>query len=150
MDGGAAVRKLICFIVALVAAAATAFELTWTSVDGGGTTWSRGGGFTLGATIGQPDAGPAAGGGFHLQGGFWSAVSDEPGWTVPALRIAIAVGQPHVYWPAGATNWVLKLSPDPRVPVWGLDTNQPVLIGSEWRVPAGTATGAVYRLEMIP
>jgi len=54
------------------------FDLSWYTIDGGGGT-STGGGFELGGTIGQPDAGPAGGpmtgGGFELVGGFWAGVS---------------------------------------------------------------------------
>src|SRR5262245_43543701 len=47
-------------------------DLSWNTVDGGGRTFSTGGGFELGATIGQPDAGaPMTGGNFVLAGGFW-------------------------------------------------------------------------------
>lgn len=47
------------------------FSIDWYTVDGGGGT-STGGGWTLSATIGQPDAGNAAGGTFDLAGGFWA------------------------------------------------------------------------------
>ena len=48
-------------------------DLTWWTVDGGGGGASTGGSYSLGGTIGQPDAGPAlAGGGtYTLVGGFW-------------------------------------------------------------------------------
>lgn len=39
------------------------YDLTWNSVDGGGVTFASGGGYELGATLGQPDAALAAGGG---------------------------------------------------------------------------------------
>jgi len=45
--------------------------ITWWTVDGGGHTWSSGGHYTLGGTIGQPDAGYLAGGAYTLGGGFW-------------------------------------------------------------------------------
>ena len=32
------------------------YNLTWNSVDGGGATFSSGGGYLLGGTAGQPDA----------------------------------------------------------------------------------------------
>jgi hypothetical protein len=41
----------------------------WT-VDGGGAL-SSGGGYQLGGTAGQPDAGEMTGGGYTLGGGFW-------------------------------------------------------------------------------
>jgi hypothetical protein len=47
------------------------YDLTWSTIDGGGATYSTGGGYTLGGTIGQPDAGLLTGGGYSLGGGFW-------------------------------------------------------------------------------
>ncbi|MCI0399326.1 MAG: hypothetical protein L0332_09460 [Chloroflexi bacterium] len=47
------------------------FDLSWNSLDGGGATFSSGGGYSLGGTIGQADAGPAGGGAYTLEGGFW-------------------------------------------------------------------------------
>jgi hypothetical protein len=50
------------------------YDLSWSTVDGGGQTWSTGGVYSLGGTIGQPDAGSEHGGGnYELQGGFWHA-----------------------------------------------------------------------------
>ena len=40
-------------------------------VAGGGTTFSTGGRFTLGSTLGQPVAGPLTGSRYSIQGGFW-------------------------------------------------------------------------------
>ncbi len=48
------------------------YGIPWWTVDGGGETWSRGGGYRLGATIGQPDANVLEGGAYTLAGGFWS------------------------------------------------------------------------------
>ena len=47
------------------------YTLDWWTVDGGGHAFSEGGGYTLGGTIGQPDAGVMAGDPYTLQGGFW-------------------------------------------------------------------------------
>lgn len=47
------------------------YDLTWSTLDGGGYTFSVGGGYQLGGTIGQPDAGALSGGGYTLSGGFW-------------------------------------------------------------------------------
>jgi hypothetical protein len=47
------------------------YDLTWSTIDGGGGA-SSGGGYTLMGTIGQPDAGMLTGGGYTLSGGFWS------------------------------------------------------------------------------
>jgi hypothetical protein len=47
------------------------YDLSWWTVDGGGQTFSSGGGYTLGGTAGQPDPGLLTGGGYALGGGFW-------------------------------------------------------------------------------
>ena len=51
------------------------YELTWSTIDGGGETFSTGGDYELGGTIGQPDAGEMTGGppeaDYALTGGFW-------------------------------------------------------------------------------
>ncbi|HEY77478.1 MAG TPA: hypothetical protein G4O00_15080 [Thermoflexia bacterium] len=48
------------------------YDLSWYTVDNGGYTFSSGGDYTLGGTVGQPDAGAAmTGGGYTLVGGFW-------------------------------------------------------------------------------
>lgn len=47
------------------------YDLSWHTVDGGGVMRSSVGDFELSGTIGQPDAGTAAGGDFTLTGGFW-------------------------------------------------------------------------------
>ena len=54
------------------AGAGAPYELTWYTIDGGGSTFSAGGGYTLGGTAGQPDPGLLAGGGYTLAGGFWA------------------------------------------------------------------------------
>ena len=48
-----------------------AFSVNWWTVDGGGGALSSGPGYSLGATIGQPDAGVLSGPGYILAGGFW-------------------------------------------------------------------------------
>ncbi len=51
------------------------YDLNWWTVDGGGYTWSEGSGYTLGGTVGQPDAGALSGGGYTLAGGFWGGAA---------------------------------------------------------------------------
>jgi len=55
----------------VVAQTGGGYDLTWSTVDGGGATWSTGGGYALGGTAGQPDAGLLTGGSYTLAGGFW-------------------------------------------------------------------------------
>lgn len=71
------------FVLGLMGAVAYAqvagsFDLSWNTVDGGGGTSSIGGPYSLGGTIGQPDAGTLSGGSFTLDGGFWAAVAGTP------------------------------------------------------------------------
>jgi hypothetical protein len=54
------------------AKAAQSYELSWWTVDGGGSTSVSSEGYTLSGTIGQPDAGAASGGSYTLTGGFWA------------------------------------------------------------------------------
>lgn len=46
--------------------------ITWNSIDGGGAAFATaGGGYRLGGTIGQHDAGALTSGAYRLGGGFW-------------------------------------------------------------------------------
>ncbi len=70
---------LVALLVLLLSGIALAqtgdgYDLSWSTVDGGGYTFSTGAGYTLGCTIGQPDAGEMSGGGHTLQGGFWGSI----------------------------------------------------------------------------
>ena len=67
-------RLLILCAVMASPAAAQPFSMTWFSVDAGVSETSTGAGFSLQATVGQPDAMDMVmvGGGFSLQGGFWA------------------------------------------------------------------------------
>ncbi|MCK4660109.1 MAG: hypothetical protein KAV82_11360 [Phycisphaerae bacterium] len=57
------------------------YIIDWHTMDGGGEMFSTGGGFELGGTIGQPDAGVMTDGDkqgtFTLTGGFWAGVSTD-------------------------------------------------------------------------
>ena len=61
------------------------YDLTWSTIDGGGATWSEGGGYSLGGTIGQPDAGVLSGGGYTLAGGFWGGAVARYGIYLPLV-----------------------------------------------------------------
>jgi hypothetical protein len=49
------------------------YSLDWYTIDGSGGS-SSGGGYSLGGTLGQPDAGLLGGGSYTLNGGFWGGV----------------------------------------------------------------------------
>jgi hypothetical protein len=73
-------RSAIAFLIAagLPAIAAHAqLSITWVTIDGGGGV-SQGAGFTLGCTVGQPDASPPMiGSGFTFRGGFWASAPSQ-------------------------------------------------------------------------
>jgi len=62
---------VICLAILVVSARAQSYEITWSTIDGGGVMRSTGGDFEMSGTIGQPDAGTLNGGDFQLSGGFW-------------------------------------------------------------------------------
>ncbi|MBN1485582.1 MAG: hypothetical protein JXA37_12770 [Chloroflexia bacterium] len=58
-------------------AQSAAYSLDWWTVDGGGCAFNTAGGYRLGGTAGQPDAGPLlSGGDYTLAGGFWHAAAE--------------------------------------------------------------------------
>ena len=70
-------KQIILMTTLLMTAAVSAQpSVPWFTIDGGGQTFSTGGAFEIGGTIGQPDAGspasPMAGGVFQIVGGFWA------------------------------------------------------------------------------
>ena len=68
-----------CTTLALAGPSGGSFEITWYTIDAGGTNNASGGNFSLSGTIGQPDAGAVmTGGQFSLAGGFWPGVSNGP------------------------------------------------------------------------
>ena len=87
-----AIKKgLLSFLPALVVAAilvgvasaqSGGYDLSWWTVDGGGGVLSQGG-YSLHATVGQPDAGPTLQSGeYTLLGGFWPSSAATGGYAV--------------------------------------------------------------------
>ena len=60
------------------------YTLTWSTIDGGGVTFATGGSYSVGCTIGQPDAGKLAGGVYTLEGGFWNGTGT---WCQPDCNL---------------------------------------------------------------
>ncbi len=50
------------------AASHSGYSIDWYTIDGGGAT------FSIGGSIGQPDAGSLSGGSYQLNGGFWGGL----------------------------------------------------------------------------
>ncbi|CAN5711058.1 hypothetical protein BH20VER1_BH20VER1_20490 [soil metagenome] len=86
-----AITRLLCVTGLLVLAAAPhsfsqtggVYDLSWHTNDGGGSTSAAGGAYSLGGTIGQPDAGSSSGGTYALTGGFWG-IANQTSATPPA------------------------------------------------------------------
>jgi hypothetical protein len=87
------------------------YDLTWHTNDGGGSTSAAGGLYSLGGTIGQPDAGASNGGVYALSSGFWGATNV----TAPnALQLATAVSR-KIHGAAGTFDVPLPLTGSPGV-----------------------------------
>jgi hypothetical protein len=69
------VSAVLLFASPLLAQVGGPYDLTWSTIDGGGFTFSTAGAYSLGGTAGQPDAGVMAGSTFTLNGGFWGTVA---------------------------------------------------------------------------
>ena len=81
------VAGMLLLPVGLVGLAQGGYELSWWTVDGGGQMYSIGGGYEIGGTIGQPDAGVLTGGGYTLGGGFWQGGAV----TLPSFRVYLPI-----------------------------------------------------------
>ena len=84
---------LVFLLLAGVVLAADGYDLSWWTVDGGGATFSTGGGYTLGGSVGQPDAGALSGGGYSLLGGFWLGAGAQYRLYLPVLLRNRSFGQ---------------------------------------------------------
>lgn len=86
---------LVIFMVSIVSIAQAqsggGYDLTWNTIDSGGYTWSEGGGYALGGTIGQPDAGAILTGEcYALTGGFWHSTTVS----LPYINVSPTSAQP--------------------------------------------------------
>ena len=75
-------RELLCLGLAVLTAvlllrgmvlaqSGGGYDLSWSTVDGGGATFSVGGSYVQGGTVGQPDACMLTGSSYALLGGWW-------------------------------------------------------------------------------
>jgi hypothetical protein len=96
------------FVLTSAPAVLGQYSIPWHTVDGGGATFSTGGTYSLGGTLGQPDAGGAfTGGTYAVAGGFW------PGAAVNQPPLLAAVGDRTVAEAATLTLTVSATDPDP-------------------------------------
>lgn len=68
--GMAGALTLLVLLSSAIAQTGGQYELSWSTIDGGGGR-SIGGPYSLTGTIGQPDAAYSVGGQYELLGGFW-------------------------------------------------------------------------------
>jgi hypothetical protein len=104
-----AVAALLRGGVAAFAQSGGGFDLSWSTIDGGGGT-STGGLYSVSGTIGQPDAGTMSGGNYQLAGGFWGLIATIQTPGSPLLRIDPSGANVVISWPLPATGFVLDQS----------------------------------------
>lgn len=110
---------LLAVLAMLIAGgAAHGLVLNWSTVDGGGTTVSAGGGYRSGSTIGQPDAAVSTAEGVILVGGFWAislarTAAPTPLPTASPTRTRTASPTPSATASSTPTGTHLMRSPTP-------------------------------------
>ena len=85
---------LLIYIVSLfllltspaLAETTTTYDLTWWTVDAGGTSGLASGSYTLSGTAGQPDAGSLSSGAYDLAGGFWGMLMEAIRSFLPMIK----------------------------------------------------------------
>jgi hypothetical protein len=104
LSGGVARSALLAIVAAAWAAtAAAAYDVSWNAIAGGGATFVAGGNYSLGTTIGQEASGPASGGSYNFNGGFWQ--------TTATTLLLQAVASRKVHGLAGTFDLGLGLMP---------------------------------------
>ncbi len=111
------IAVLFSFLASVVLAqSGGGYDLSWSTIDSGGHTFSTGSSYSLGGSIGQPDSSMLTGGSYGLSGGFWGidnvgptavtlqrfAASQPLGFALPALLLLIAV--------MGLAGWRRRIS----------------------------------------
>ena len=71
-------HSLIALLGLPSAALAQPFTLEWSTIDSGGAINLTAGAYTLGDSIGQPDAGTLTAAPYECQGGFWNTDQATP------------------------------------------------------------------------
>ncbi len=138
-----------------IAAGLVTVLVAWSAPDsssrsiasGGGT--SSGGSFTISGTIGQADAGLAAGGAFAVEGGFWGGAYAVQSVAAPFLSIT-GVGANFLFiWSDANGSFVLESANSLTAPVtWTFVPNAPVDSNGQRSVTLpGTSGVRFYRLR---
>jgi len=140
---------IISLLLGVLDARAQSFSIDWFTIDGGGGT-STGGVYSVGGTIGQPDAGKLTGGQFTLDGGFWGidAVIQVSG--SPVLRITrTTTNNIVIAWPLTVGTFQLQQNPAFNTVNWSNVTGTVNVVGSENQVlvPRTLLGNKFYRLQ---
>ena len=99
---------MIALLFVALEARGQSYTIDWSTIDGGGVTFASGGPYSLGGTIGQPDAGVLTGHVNAVTGGFWAwAPASGDCGRLSIRRIGNAV---EVSWPADNNGCVLEQS----------------------------------------
>jgi hypothetical protein len=138
---------LIC-LFALSAQAQTNYAIPWFKIGGGGAMQSTGGVYTLSGTIGQADAGRAAGGSYRSEGGFWGIAVQQAGF--PPLSITPSGANALVSWGTIETGFILQSATDLGTPTAWTDSGlTPVVTTTNYvvTVPLNSAVKTFFRLR---
>lgn len=115
------------------------FDLTWSTIDGGGGS-SSGGSFVLNGTVGQPDAGELSGGDYALNGGFWQSACVVP-TAVANAAIQPDGGNVQLSWTSAAADFnIYRAANDPYFTPGAVYANSS---GSPWTDPDGNVLGNI-------
>jgi len=142
---------LLCLPVLSHAQSSGRFDLSWSTIDGGGGT-SSGGQFAITGTTGQPDAGTLSGGNFKVEAGFWSAVTVQQLPGAPILKIKLINGGMAVLsWPLSVTGFSLQETASVAEPNSWSATPQPIVDTATEHTVTVQAAGLIkcYRLKHL-
>lgn len=109
-------------LLAAVSVAAPLDPIVWSSVDGGGLFRTGGATYQLSGTVGQPDAGVHAGGGYTLRGGFWhgggAATLDAPPNAGAPIAFRFLAPAPNPSRGASRVSFVVPSAAEARLRVF--------------------------------
>lgn len=125
----------IVVLASSVPARAQSYEVSWWTVDGGGTSGMTGGTYAISGTAGQPDAGgPFAGGAFFVTGGFWAVAGGGTGVPMADLSITKTDGVSVVH-PGVSLTYVMiatNAGPSPATNATVSDAPPAALTNVSW------------------
>ncbi len=135
-----AASLLVLLLAASPALAQSDFQMGTHVIGAGGATFSTGGGFQLGGTVGQADAGRLTGGEFTLEGGFWPSATPAVAGVAPSVAtmapLRLALPSPNPF--RGSTTLAFALERDTPVRLMVFDlTGHKVRTLLEGVQPAG-------------